>query len=242
MMPATGMNWFGSKLHPPSSFSGTPRTRKLLRYVLLPKQEEHNEPGTKDQHAGPARPGGRRLGLFPSPLVPDFFGDGLLGNVLLMSFPVLYDPRGACGRASCVQPDHADQEKRERHKDHTRPDGVETRGGSRTQIRYGDRQPGKVREHQENAARYRRRPNPPHKDRNLHPPLLSPGNLHTSNVTTPRYEPVTRSVTKALLRRIPCQHASAYAFSTLPSVAFSTLKPSAFARQHASALRAYAFS
>ena len=84
MMPATGMNWFGSKLHPPSSFSGTPRTRKLLEYVLLPKQEEHNEPGTKDQHAGPARPGGRRLGLFPSPLVPDFFGDGLLGNVLLM--------------------------------------------------------------------------------------------------------------------------------------------------------------
>ena len=83
-MPATGMNWFGSKHHPPSSFSRTPRTRKLLRYVLLPEQEEHNEPGTKDQRAGPPRPGGRRLGLFPNPLVPDFFGDGLLGNVLLM--------------------------------------------------------------------------------------------------------------------------------------------------------------
>ena len=45
-----------------------------------------------------------------------------------MGFPVLYDPRRVRGRDLSVEPDHADQEQRERDEDQTRPDRVEARG------------------------------------------------------------------------------------------------------------------
>src|SRR5215210_3975907 len=113
-----------------------------------------------------------------------------------MGFSVLYDPGGVGGWPSRVQPDHTDEEQRERGEDQTRPDGVEARRGSRTQVRYGDGQPREVREHHEHATRYRRRPNPPHKPRDLHSPLLSFGSLHAPNLADPRYGSVTSSVTK----------------------------------------------
>src|SRR5215203_2523269 len=193
---------------------GTIHSFSRPQHILLPHQEEHNEPGAKDQHTGPRRSGALHFGLLHNRLLPDFFRVRLPGNVLLKGLPVLYNPRAVRRGSLRIEAGHADQKQRERDQDQTRPDRVEARRGSRAQVGYGDRQPGEVREHQKNAARYRRGSNPPHKGRNLHPPLLSPDNLHAPNLAGPRYEPVTRSVTKAQIRRI-CAHGATRLVSTL---------------------------